>query len=100
MAAGLGTAVADPTVPLPLGAAVALCGGVALFYATTGAVSLRYGLPLARVAGLGCAGRARARRADRGIRVRHFAPLVALLAAFLAVLIGTERLRRVPSEAG
>ncbi len=42
MAAGLGSAVSDPDRSLPMGAAIALCGGVALFYATNGAVTLRY----------------------------------------------------------
>jgi len=43
LAAGLGTAVADPTVPLPAGASVAVAGGIALFYATNGLIALRYG---------------------------------------------------------
>ncbi len=97
MAAGLGTAVSEPAVPLSTGAAVALCGGIALFYATNGAVSLRYGqrarrvlvwmvpgvlgpLVLAAISGLVTA-----------------LALVAVLAGFLAVLILTVIFRQEPS---
>ncbi|UFS60585.1 low temperature requirement protein A [Subtercola endophyticus] len=45
-AAGLATAVADPTEPLSYGALVCLCGGLALFYATNALAVLRYGTPL------------------------------------------------------
>lgn len=43
IAAAIATAIPDPFEPLPTGAAIALGGGVALFYATNAAVSLRYG---------------------------------------------------------
>ncbi|HEY2557248.1 MAG TPA: low temperature requirement protein A [Diaminobutyricibacter sp.] len=95
MAAGLGTAVADPGMPLPLGAATALCGGVALFYATNGAVALRYGQPFGGVMAWAAPG---VLVPIVLIGVSGFVTaflLVALLAAFLAVLIGTARFRRV-----
>jgi low temperature requirement protein LtrA len=44
IAAGLATAIHEPFQRLPLGAAIALGGGIALFYATNAIVSLRYGL--------------------------------------------------------
>ena len=95
MAAGLGTAVADATVPLPTGAAVALCGGVALFYATNGAVSLRYGQRAGRVFAWALPGVVVPLLL---IAVSGFLTalvLVAVLAAFLAVLVGTARFRRL-----
>ncbi|TPW93622.1 low temperature requirement protein A, partial [Schumannella luteola] len=42
-AAGLGTAVAHPDEPLPLGAALCIAGGVTLFYLSSAAEALRYG---------------------------------------------------------
>ncbi|HEY5319676.1 MAG TPA: low temperature requirement protein A [Galbitalea sp.] len=44
-AAGLATAVATPGDPLPIGAAISLGGGVALFYLTNAIVSVRWGVP-------------------------------------------------------
>lgn len=43
-AAGIGTAVADAGHPLPLGAAVCLAAGVSLFFVSSTAESLRYGV--------------------------------------------------------
>ncbi len=48
-AAGLSTVVAAPGDPLALGAAISLCGGVALFYLTNTIVSLRWGVPMKRL---------------------------------------------------
>ena len=45
IAAGIATAIPEPFEPLPVGAAIALGGGIALFYATNATVSLRYGQP-------------------------------------------------------
>ncbi|MET4002025.1 low temperature requirement protein LtrA [Arthrobacter sp. UYCu511] len=45
LAAGIATAIPEPFKPLPLGATIALGGGIALFYATNAAASLRYGQP-------------------------------------------------------
>ncbi|AIY02906.1 hypothetical protein ART_3307 [Arthrobacter sp. PAMC 25486] len=45
LAAGVATAIPAPFEPLPLGAAIAIGCGIALFYATNAAVSLRYGQP-------------------------------------------------------
>ncbi len=45
IAAGIATAIPEPFEPLPLGATVAIGGGIALFYATNATVSLRYGQP-------------------------------------------------------
>lgn len=45
IAAGIATAIPEPFDPLPLGATITLGGGIALFYATNAAVSLRYGFP-------------------------------------------------------
>ncbi|GAA3866894.1 low temperature requirement protein A [Leifsonia kafniensis] len=42
LAAGLGTAVADPTEPLSPGASVAVAGGIAVFYGTNALILLRY----------------------------------------------------------
>src|SRR5262249_55115809 len=42
-AAGLSTAVGQPTRPLGLGAAIALGGGITLFYLTNSIIALRYG---------------------------------------------------------
>jgi low temperature requirement protein LtrA len=42
LAAGLGTAVADPTEPMPPGASVAVAGGIAVFYGTNALIVLRY----------------------------------------------------------
>lgn len=49
IAAGIATAIPAPDQPLPLGAAIALGGGLALFYGTNAMVSLRYGRPLGAV---------------------------------------------------
>ncbi|WP_345764661.1 low temperature requirement protein A [Diaminobutyricibacter sp. McL0608] len=94
MAAGLGTAVSEPLVALPNGAAIALCGGVALFYATNGAVSLRYGQPLRRVLAWAAPGvlGPLVLAALSGL-VTSLA-LVAMLAVFLAVLVLTVRFRQ------
>ena len=97
MAAGLGTAVADSAVPLPPGSAVALCGGIALFYATNGAVSLRYGQRARRVLVWSVPGVAGPLIL---IAISGFVTalvLVGILAAFLAVLILTVRFRRPPA---
>lgn len=45
LAAGIATAIPAPFDPLPWGAAIAIGGGIALYYATNAAVSLRYGRP-------------------------------------------------------
>ncbi len=45
LAAGIATAVPAPFEQLPRGAAIAIGGGIALFYATNAAVSMRYGQP-------------------------------------------------------
>ncbi len=50
VAAGIATAIPAPWEQLPLGACIALGGGLALFYATNALVVLRYGQPLAAVA--------------------------------------------------
>lgn len=42
LAAGLGTAVADPLEPISPGAAAAVSGGIALFYGTNALIALRY----------------------------------------------------------
>ncbi|NQX28810.1 low temperature requirement protein A [Microbacteriaceae bacterium VKM Ac-2854] len=42
---GIAAAIAHPEGPLPLGSAVALGGGIALFYAANTAIVLRYGQP-------------------------------------------------------
>jgi len=47
--AGLATAIGHPAAHLPLGAAVCLGGGLALFYLTNSAVMLRYGSAPGRV---------------------------------------------------
>jgi low temperature requirement protein LtrA len=44
-AAGLATAISEPGDPLPVGAAVCLGGGLALFYLSNAVVVLRYGTP-------------------------------------------------------
>jgi low temperature requirement protein LtrA len=49
-AAGLSTAVGQPNRPLGVGAAIALGGGVTLFYLTNWVVSVRFGESLAAVA--------------------------------------------------
>ena len=95
MAAGLGTAVADATVPLPTGAAVALCGGIALFYATNGAVSLRYGQRVGRVLAWSLPGVAVPLLLIAVSGMVTALVLVAGLAAFLAILVGTARFRRI-----
>ena len=46
IAAAIATAIPAPFARLPLGAAIALGGGLALFYGTNALVSLRFGLPL------------------------------------------------------
>ena len=46
IAAAIATAIPAPFARLPLGAAIALGGGLALFYGTNAIVSLRFGLPL------------------------------------------------------
>ncbi|MGP9503158.1 low temperature requirement protein A [Specibacter sp. AOP5-B1-6] len=43
IAAGIATAIPAPFTPLPMGAGIALGGGLALFYAANATVSLRYG---------------------------------------------------------
>lgn len=43
IAAGIATAIPDPFTRLPLGAGIALGGGLVLFYAANATVSLRYG---------------------------------------------------------
>lgn len=43
LAAAIATAIPAPFEQLPLGASIAVGGGIALFYATNAAVSLRYG---------------------------------------------------------
>ncbi|MGO2542129.1 MAG: low temperature requirement protein A [Specibacter sp.] len=43
IAAGIATAIPAPFTPLPVGAGIALGGGLALFYAANATVSLRYG---------------------------------------------------------
>jgi low temperature requirement protein LtrA len=48
-AAGLATAITDPTDPLPLGAALCLGGGIALFYLTNALVSRRWGVAWRRL---------------------------------------------------
>jgi low temperature requirement protein LtrA len=95
MAAGLGTAVADATGPLPTGAAVALCGGIALFYAANGAVSLRYGQRPGRVLAWALPGIAVPLLLVVVSGFITSLALVAVLAAFLAVLVGTARFRRI-----
>ena len=45
IAAAIATAIPEPARPLPLGAGIALGGGLALFYGTNAMVSLRYGRP-------------------------------------------------------
>ena len=45
LAAGIATAIPAPFEQLPPGSAIAIGGGIALFYATNAAVSLRYGQP-------------------------------------------------------
>lgn len=45
VAAGIATAIPAPFERLPVGASLAVGGGIALFYATNAAVSLRYGRP-------------------------------------------------------
>lgn len=50
IAAGIATAIPASTEPLPLGAGIALGGGIALFYGTNAVVALRYGQPLRTVA--------------------------------------------------
>ncbi len=45
LAAGIATAIPAPFEQLPLGSTIAIGGGIALFYATNAAVSLRYGQP-------------------------------------------------------
>ncbi|MDO5752089.1 low temperature requirement protein A [Arthrobacter sp.] len=45
IAAAIATAIPAPFARLPLGAAIALGGGLALFYGTNALVSLRFGLP-------------------------------------------------------
>ena len=99
MAAGLGTAVSEPDMPLPTGAAVALCGGIALFYATNGAVSLRYGLPFGRVLAWSAPGviGPLVLAAVSGLVTSLI--LVAMMAGFLAVLVLTVRFRRAHLEA-
>lgn len=47
--AGLATAIGHPAAQLPLGAAICLGGGLALFYFTNAVVMLRYGSPPGRV---------------------------------------------------
>ena len=98
MAAGLWTAVSAPVVPLPTGAAVALCGGIALFYATNAAVSLRYGQRARRVLAWSVPGVVGPLvfAAISGL-VTSLA-LVGILAAFLAVLVLTVRFRRPPAD--
>lgn len=49
VAAAIATAIPAPNVPLPSGAAIALGGGLALYYGTNAAVSLRHGTSRPRV---------------------------------------------------
>ncbi|NYJ19134.1 low temperature requirement protein A [Glaciibacter psychrotolerans] len=49
LSAGLGTAVAEPTHPLPTGAAISIACGIALFYGTNALIMLRYRDPLRAV---------------------------------------------------
>ncbi|MDD0860040.1 low temperature requirement protein A [Arthrobacter alpinus] len=49
IAASIATAIPEPFERLPLGASIALGGGIALFYGTNAAVSLRYGQPPRKV---------------------------------------------------
>ncbi|MFT2816262.1 low temperature requirement protein A [Leifsonia sp. A12D58] len=49
IAAGLGTAVAEPADPLPTGATVAITGGLSLFYFTNALEMLRYREPVRNV---------------------------------------------------
>ena len=100
MAAGLGTAVADPTMPLPLGAAVALCGGVSLFYATNGTVSLRYGQKVGRVLAWSVPGVAGPLVLIAVSGLISALALVAVLAVFIAVQISIARISRIRAETG
>lgn len=55
-AAGLSTAVAESSEPLPLAACLCLSGGVSLFYVASTAESLRYGAPWRHVVPWGLPG--------------------------------------------
>jgi low temperature requirement protein LtrA len=98
MAAGLGTAVAEPGAPLPPGAAIALCGGIALFYAANAAVTLRYGQRVGRVLVWSLPGVLGPLVLAALSGLLSALALVAILAAFLAVLILTVRFRRDPTQ--
>jgi low temperature requirement protein LtrA len=99
MAAGLGTAVSDPLIRLPTGATVALCGGIALFYATNAAVSLRYGQRTRRVLVWAVPGVAGPLIIAAASGFVTSLALVGLLAAFLAVLVLTVPLRERSASA-
>lgn len=99
MAAGLGTAVSDPLIRLPTGATVALCGGIALFYATNAAVSLRYGQRTRRVLVWAVPGVAGPLIIAAASGFVTSLALVALLAAFLAALVLTVPLRERSASA-
>ena len=47
----LDNAIQHPDEPLPQASAIALCGGIAIFYATNAIISLRFGRPLRAVLG-------------------------------------------------
>ena len=47
----LDDAIQHPDEPLPQASAIALCGGIAIFYATNAIISLRFGRPLRAVLG-------------------------------------------------
>ncbi|GIH27295.1 low temperature requirement protein A [Acrocarpospora phusangensis] len=48
MAAGLGTAILDHAHHLPTGAAITLCGGLAIYRATLAGLGMRLGIPMRR----------------------------------------------------
>ncbi|SIO27393.1 low temperature requirement protein A [Agromyces cerinus] len=47
----LDSAIQHPDAPLPQASAIALCGGIAVFYGTNAIISLRFGRPLRAVLG-------------------------------------------------
>ncbi|KQZ10767.1 hypothetical protein ASD23_00945 [Agromyces sp. Root1464] len=47
----LDSAIQHPDEPLPQASAIALCGGIAIFYGTNAIISLRFGRPLSAVLG-------------------------------------------------